>query len=286
MQLISAWKNSLRSLNFENVKQLFRNVLTALPRIYGNWLVYSLPIIALIALITFIHLKFVRDILYSEQLLLLSISLLSCFAAITLCAITIDALYHRKFHFASYKKHLIIGTVLLAIPVFLVWWYISPISLFEKLFKSHIVFYQKMAPKLVAGKHISPEFFKSFEQDVPRQIFLLTLSILCMGLTILMQFGSYILFFFLDTTGSLQDFLKTILKTIRFIFVNLPFLAVFYVTILGSIFLFNRVLNLDALLGDNFYWAIFLYIIEPILLMPIFVALAGAIYKQYKDRTM
>lgn len=57
MQLISSWKNSLQLLKLENLKQLFRSMLTSLPQIYSNWFIYGLPTLALIAVTAFIYVK-------------------------------------------------------------------------------------------------------------------------------------------------------------------------------------------------------------------------------------
>lgn len=276
MELIAAWKQSLQLFEYANFNQFIKDSRKALWYVYKGWLFYCLWPLALVVTVLFSYPSF-KHLPYALYGILACVSLLSAFSIMMLCAIVHDALHARPFTVAAHKRHIIIGTIFLAL-------------IFMKLLlgvyciledqKHHL--FTALMDTIKRGRSLGyhlPHTLRHFIR-INVEFFLIHSLVFFLLFEPIIVWVGFIFFAFLQRKPTCGELVKSIGRACEFIVYNLPALLMVGALILAGLFLAGTIIY--AFTASLFVVAI-VHALAFFIYLPLLMTINGQLYKKYGE---
>lgn len=269
--LLNSWKKSLQLLKPSSLKQLVKDTVSILPRVYIDFLKF-IPVITILMAALILCYTFLTHVLIAHYVVIAILSILSAFTVIVVYAIVKDVLNHEPFSFKKHKYHLIIGTCVLTLFFALVYFYLmyGLIELTSLLAES-----RARIQELMAKKGISDPIYAKYGKKLFIDMILTMLVFIFAYIQVFLNLPGFIYLYFMDSQGLITEFFKAIYKGIKFLFYNLPGLTIIY----GFFYVLS--IAIAYLLRDVELHPLILVLIS-LLSIPLAPAINGELYKRLK----
>lgn len=275
MQFLVSWKDSLRSLKWDNLKQFLSDFIQTLSRVYRPWFIYGCPAFLSATALVWFFPSF-EHIAHASVLLMAGLSILFAYLFTVLFIIVQQVIHQESISLATYKKHALFLFVIMLILLAAVSYYFYP--LFDMLSASAFL-KQRILQKLDSLSAIKRQLWEHRSTETDALIFQtrpMFMQLLTGVYELMMTLFTFVAFFFINDSPNIQALGRSLVGAVKFILYNLPLLILAHLSLIVVVGFPSRIAMtfLDLAIAFLFHIAC---------LLPIVITWYSQIYEQRRQ---